>query len=202
MAAQEKKAVGRPMDDDLDGRIMEAAWHLLADKSLASLTIREIAECAGTSRPAIYRRWNSVEEVAIDAFLEQVGVAVLANAALSPPAALREYIGSLGRFIGGRVGRVIAEILGRAQSEPALMQRFHSGYLLPRRDNGRSIVLRGQKEGYFRADLDCDMIIDLYAGPIYFRAFAKHAPLDEDFTRALADLVLNTINPQPANKRR
>ena len=54
------------MDDDLDGRIMEAAWHLLADKSLASLTIREIAECAGTSRPAIYRRWNSVEEVAID----------------------------------------------------------------------------------------------------------------------------------------
>lgn len=186
------------MDDDLDGRITEAAWKLLADKPLASLTIREIAEAAGTSRPAIYRRWNSVEEVAIDAFLEQVEGAVLAVPELSPPDALREYIQSLGRFLGGRVGRVIAEILGRAQSEPALMQRFHSGYLLPRRENGRSLVIRGQKAGYFRADLDSDTIIDLYAGPIYFRAFAKHAPLDEAFTRALAELVLTTITTRPS----
>ncbi|WP_371255978.1 TetR-like C-terminal domain-containing protein [Paracoccus sp. J39] len=89
----------------------------------------------------------------------------------------------------GRVGRVIAELLGRAQSDEALMAAFHRGFLVPRRNHARELIARGRADGVFRADLDLDLIIDLYAGPIYFRAFAKHAPLDRDFAEGLARLV-------------
>jgi AcrR family transcriptional regulator len=193
MTTLEKKPSGRQLDEEIGHRVTAAAWRLLADKSLAALTIMEIADLAGTSRPAIYRRWHSVDEIAIDAVLDQVTEIVRADDTLSPPDALRTYIVSLGRFLSGRVGRAIAEILGRAQSDPDLMERFHAGFLRRRRDNARSLIERGQREGYFRADLDSELIIDLYAGPIYFRAFARHAPLDEAFTRSLAEQVLLTI---------
>lgn len=193
MTSRARKAVGRPLDNELGRRITDTAWKLLADRSLASLTISEIAECAGTSRPTIYRRWNTVEEIVIDAFLNVVEEAVLADAASSAPDALHAYILSLGQFLGGRVGSVMAEILGRAQNDPDLMERFHAEFLRKRRDNGRELVRRGQREGHFRADLDSDLIIDLYAGPLYFRAFAKHAPINDDFTHQLAELVLAAI---------
>ncbi|KGJ05990.1 transcriptional regulator, TetR family [Paracoccus halophilus] len=183
------------MDDGLGRRITDTTWQLLAEKPLATLTISEIAEGAETSRPAIYRRWNSVEEIVIDAFLSEVEGAVLADLTRHPPDALRDYIRALGRFLGGRVGRIMAEILGRAQNEPELMERFHASFLRQRRDYGRALVQRGQQAGFFRADLDSDLIIDLYAGPLYFRAFAKHAPIDDDFTDRLAEIVLIAIAP-------
>ena len=188
---------GRPQDKSLDKKITEAAWHLLSDRPLAKLTINEIATQAETSRPAIYRRWNSVEEIVIDAFLEIVKDDVPQAVATDPADALREYIPSLVRFLGSRVGQVMAEILGRAQSDPLLMEKFREGFLLPRRRHGREMVLRGQSEGVFRKELDCEMVIDLYAGPIYFRAFARHAPLDEKFARELAEQVISAIQTNP-----
>lgn len=195
MPDMSRNAAGRKLDDGLGRRITDATWQLLAEKSLASLTISEIAERAETSRPAIYRRWDSVEEIVIDAFLNEVEGAVMADATRHAPDALRDYITALGRFLGGRVGRIMAEILGRAQNDAALMERFHADFLRQRRNYGRALIRRGQKEGHFRADLDSDLIIDLYAGPLYFRAFARHAPIDDAFTGVLAETVLIAIAP-------
>ncbi|WBU64312.1 TetR/AcrR family transcriptional regulator [Paracoccus aerodenitrificans] len=199
MTAVLRNAGGRKLDDELDRRITDATWQLLAEKSLASLTISEIAETAGTSRPTVYRRWNSVEEIVIDAFLDEVEDAVMADLRGHPPDALREYITSLGRFLGGRVGRIMAEILGRAQNDPELMERFHADFLRQRRDYGRALIQHGQRKGFFRSDLDSDLIIDLYAGPLYFRAFARHAPINDAFTAELAEVVLIAIAPASDN---
>lgn len=187
------------MDDNLGRRITDAAWELLADESLATLTISQIAERAGTSRPAIYRRWKSVDEIVIEAFLREVEGAVLADQSQPAPVALREYVVSLGRFLNGRAGRVVAEILGRGQTDPELMARFQADFLEPRRNNGRALIRRGQMAGDFRSDLDSDLIIDLYAGPLYLRAFAKHATIDDEFARQLVDRVLTAIGTVPAN---
>lgn len=189
----EKKTPGRPKDDGIDRQIILATWALLEGQPLAQLTVNEIAKAAGTSRPAIYRRWRSVEEIVIDAFLSAVEDRVPSPGTIRPADALREYIRSLAHFLNGRVGRVVSEILGRAQNDDALMRAFHDGFLIRRRAHGRALIERGQAEGVFRADFDCDLIIDLYAGPIYFRAFTHHAPLDDAFTASLADAVLAAI---------
>lgn len=191
----DRKPRGRPMDEELGARVLSATWALLAEKSLSELTLNEIASAAGTSRPALYRRWNSVEAIVIDAFLAMVEDEVPTPGIAEPALALQEYIVSLARFLQGRVGRVIAELLGRAQNDDALMAAFHQGFLVPRRNHARELIERGQVAGVFRSDLDLDLIIDLYAGPIYFRAFAKHAPLDRDFADGLARLVTDTLRP-------
>ncbi|RXJ72761.1 hypothetical protein CS022_14090 [Veronia nyctiphanis] len=184
---------GRPRNDELNTQIKQAAWELLAQRPLAELTINEIAARAETTRPAVYRRWSRVEDIVIDAFLDAVSESVPSPKASEPSEQLHEYILLLCNFVNSWAGRVIAEILGRAQSDPQLMTKFQEVFLMPRRGHASEIIKRGQDSGCFRTDLEMDFIIDLYAGPIYFRAFSHHAELDQSFAEQLADVVLKTL---------
>lgn len=194
----EDKARGRPMDAALDRQITDAAWDLVRDSSLSAVTIQQIAKRAGVSRPAIYRRWGSAPEIVIAAFLQVVEDAVPMPVDNDPARALRAYIASLVGFLSGPVGRIIAELLGRAQGDAHLLAEFHDKFLTLRRAHGRALIESGQRSGHFRRDLATDAIIDLYAGPIYFRAFSRHGPLDRAFADDLATLVLAALRPDAA----
>lgn len=187
---EDTKPRGRPRQKKLDRRIIGAAWQLMDEKPLAGISVKEIAERAGTTRAAVYRRWSSVERVAIDAFLDAVEHQVPKPTTAYPPDALKELVVSLARFLNGRTGRAIVEILGRAQANPELLSAFHDGFFKPRRNLGRSIILQGQEEGHFRRDIESELIVDMYAGPMYLRAFAKHAALDEAFAESLVEQLL------------
>jgi len=185
--------VGRPRDASLDQKTMDATWDLLQERPLAKLTIQEIAERAGTTRPAIYRRWNSIDEIVIDAFLNSISEKVIIPEDYDPPDQFRFYVKKLTAVLNSGTGRVIAEIVGRAQSDPDLMARFKSGFLVPRRLHGYQIIERGQALGVFRSDLPPNLVMDLYAGPIYYRAFFQLEAADEAYAEQLADSVLAVL---------
>ena len=48
---------GRPRDARIDSAVLDAAAALLGEVGYADLTVAAIADRAGTSRPAVYRRW-------------------------------------------------------------------------------------------------------------------------------------------------
>jgi AcrR family transcriptional regulator len=48
---------GRPRDTRIDRAVLDAAAGLLPEVGYADLTVAAIADRAGTSRPAVYRRW-------------------------------------------------------------------------------------------------------------------------------------------------
>jgi AcrR family transcriptional regulator len=49
--------IGRPRDRRIDGAVLGAARELLEEVGYLQLTIGAIAERAGTTKPAVYRRW-------------------------------------------------------------------------------------------------------------------------------------------------
>lgn len=51
------REIGRPRDARIDGAVLDAATELLLEVGYADLTVAAIADLAGTSRPAVYRRW-------------------------------------------------------------------------------------------------------------------------------------------------
>jgi AcrR family transcriptional regulator len=51
--------IGRPRDPRIDGAVIDATVVLLGETGYASLSVDAIARRAGTSKPAIYRRWPS-----------------------------------------------------------------------------------------------------------------------------------------------
>lgn len=199
VSSPQAQRAGRQMDQELTQRVIAAVTDLLAEKSLAELTMNDIAVKADTSRPAIYRRWGSIEEIALAALLEMAEEQAPTPKTGNPPDQLRDYILTLAQFVGGKPGEIIAEILGRAQGNPDLMELLRIAYLAPRRTHVEQIIRRGQEAGCFRRDLKVDTILDLYAGPIYFRAFTRHSRFDDEFARDLADKVLTAIRvPRPA----
>jgi AcrR family transcriptional regulator len=51
--------LGRPRDPRIDGSVLRATVELLGTSGYAGLSVDAIAKRAGTSKPAIYRRWPS-----------------------------------------------------------------------------------------------------------------------------------------------
>lgn len=60
-----------PTWDESDARILERAAALIATRGTARLTIAELARQARVSRPTIYRRWASSDEVVRATLLRQ-----------------------------------------------------------------------------------------------------------------------------------
>src|ERR1700745_3279406 len=51
--------IGRPRDPRIDTAVLRATVDLLGETGYAELSVDAIARRAGTSKPAIYRRWPS-----------------------------------------------------------------------------------------------------------------------------------------------
>lgn len=60
-----------PAWDDTDVHILEQASSIIAARGTARLTIAELARESQVSRPTIYRRWSSTDEVVRAALLRQ-----------------------------------------------------------------------------------------------------------------------------------
>lgn len=50
--------LGRPREARIDDAVLAATSALLAERGYAGFSLADVAERAGTSRPAIYRRWS------------------------------------------------------------------------------------------------------------------------------------------------
>ncbi|MBJ7383236.1 MAG: helix-turn-helix transcriptional regulator, partial [Mycolicibacterium sp.] len=58
---------GRPRDPRIDAAILEATADLLVEIGYANLTMAAVAEKAGTTKTALYRRWSSKAELVHEA---------------------------------------------------------------------------------------------------------------------------------------
>ncbi|WP_299736444.1 TetR/AcrR family transcriptional regulator [uncultured Roseobacter sp.] len=184
---------GRPMDPQVHKAILSAAIKLLETQCVGELTIKGIADAAGVTRPAIYRRWSTPTEIALDAFLETAEREIPFQDGSDPIKALTAHILAMTRFMRSQRGRVVTELLGAAQSDPELLALFRERFLEQRRKLGRVLFQNGIDQGAFHTGLDIDLAIDLYAGPIYHRALAGHETLTDAFAERLADYVLHAI---------
>src|SRR6202051_4483176 len=56
-------AAGRPRDPRIDASILRAAAELLVEIGYSNVTMAAVAERAGTTKTALYRRWSSKAEL-------------------------------------------------------------------------------------------------------------------------------------------
>ena len=76
--AQGKVGAGRPRDPDIDIAVLTSVRNLLASHGYEAMSVVAVAEEAGTTRQAIYRRWPTKADLATAA------VAGLSQAAARP----------------------------------------------------------------------------------------------------------------------
>lgn len=185
------KELGRPRDRRIDGAVLAATVELLGTSGYAALSVDAIAQRAGTSKPAIYRRWPSK--------------AHLVHEAAFPISAATELpdTGSLGRDIREMLRRTVTvlstpaaraalpgllgEMAADSTLHAALLERFAD--VLTRGLGDRLAAARDE----VRPDVTAEDLTEMVAGVALLGALALGRQLDDDWVERHATLILKGI---------
>jgi AcrR family transcriptional regulator len=187
-----KRLPGRPRDESVDARVVAAALSLVADEGLAALTMESIASTAGVSKSTIYRRWNTKEEIVVDA------VATIAHAVeVSDTGDLRHDLlsavdGLRALVSDTRAGEVFPWLVSEIASRSDIGILYFTTVVHPRRRAIASVIETARDRGEIRADLDIETAVDLLTGPIILRRMAGNIESSpSDWTTTVVDSLLN-----------
>ena len=186
--------IGRPRDPRIDGAVLQATVDLLGEAGYAELSVDAIAWRAGTSKPAIYRRWPSKAHLVHEAVFpinsgtELPDTGSLADdvremvrrtvAVLTTPAARAA--------LPGLVGEMAADLTLHA----ALLERF--GGILSRGLTDRLNEALARNE--IRADVTAAELSEALGGITFLALLTRGAALDEAWVERTATLLLRGIS--------
>jgi AcrR family transcriptional regulator len=194
---------GRPRSLQARRAILKAAYELLADGGLSSVTIEGIAARAGVGKPTIYRTWPNAHAVVMAALMESDDSGESTAAAQPAPtpnersssalAALRAQIHEVARIFGAPLGRSVTLMIAAAEPDTELSKAFRNHFILARRNEGRAFLADAMSKGEIRRDLDIDVALDLIYAPVFYRLLMGHAPLTSRFMDDVLNLALEGI---------
>lgn len=189
-------ATGRPRDAAIDADVLDAALAELGAKGLAAFSLAAVAEAAGTTRPAIYRRWKGKTDLVIDA--------VAKLAATDPPAPTGEpradlvlELADFAHCIQAAGALPLAGLMLSDEVDPEVRAAYLERIVAPRRARLRAILAAGVAAGELDADADLEVAGSFLTGSWYaFHVAAR--PVPRDWPQRVADLVWAACARRPA----
>jgi AcrR family transcriptional regulator len=191
-SSQAPKRRGRPPRSEAvsHGRIIEAVFELMRERSLDDVSIEEIAHRAGVGKPTIYKWWPNKAALLLDMFKERVVPHFPVNSTATAEEAIRQQAKELVRLLNGTFGKVSAQIIAEGQSDPTVIADYRENYVRMRRNLTIPVIERGYASGEFKRRVEPHLLIDMIYGPIYYRLLVRYLPLDQQFIDDLLDHVL------------
>ncbi|ATO64856.2 TetR/AcrR family transcriptional regulator [Mycobacterium avium subsp. hominissuis] len=178
---------GRPRDPRIEGAVLSATVELLAETGYAGLLVSAIAERAGTSKPAIYRRWPSKAHLVHEAVFP-IGSATELPDTGSLPDDLREMVSRSMVFLTTPAARAaLPGLVGEMAADPtlhsALLERF-AGVI----GGGLTELLgRAAARGEVRSDVTAAELTDAIAGITLMGLLTRVTALDSGLGEAWVD---------------
>ncbi len=159
----ETPSAGRPRDPRIGAAILQAAADLLVEVGYSNLTISAVAERAGTTKTALYRRWSSKAELVHEAAFPTTPTAIQ-----TPPgdiaADLRAMIEEARQVFTSSVVRaalpgLIADMSADAALSDLVRERFSDLF-----GAVRTRLYAAIDRGEVRAGVDPDRLVELIGG--------------------------------------
>jgi AcrR family transcriptional regulator len=189
---------GRPRDPDIDTAVLAAAQRHLAVYGYDAMSVVAVAEEAGTTRQALYRRWPTKADLATAA------IASIAQAAERPDTddPYADLVTELVAFHTG-VTRPNGINLAGSMLQDAADDRLRSLYreriVKPRRTRLRHILQRAVDLGLASPDADIDYAVATCTGTLYALQLAGQ-PLPKTWPHRTAALVWRAIGATPPDR--
>jgi AcrR family transcriptional regulator len=190
------RSPGRPRDNAVRERILNAGLDLLQEVGFANTTCDAIAERSGASKATIYRWWPNKVAVLIDGFVERL----TPQLPIHDVSTLEEYVKANVRqftqVLMGDNGRLFAAVIAAAQSDQDVQSAFLSHWIKPRRALFRKLLERYHSQGLLPANYDFDQVLDVMYGPLMFLLMVRHGDLTLAYAESLANMVLHGLQPR------
>ncbi|MFJ5206809.1 TetR/AcrR family transcriptional regulator [Streptomyces nigra] len=187
-----ERGPGRPREERVTGAVLSAVVELVTEQGMGAVTMDAVAARAGVSKPAIYRRWPTKQDLVIAAAESRIGV-------LSVPD-LGDFRAELRVVLTARLeayrmpgsDRLLAGLIGAA-AEVGADRAEYARYTERITSETRRILERGVARGDVRADIDVRAAATLVAAPLLFRLIGEREVPDSQFVDALVDLVARAV---------
>ncbi|WP_149359560.1 TetR/AcrR family transcriptional regulator [Lolliginicoccus suaedae] len=180
---------GRPRDRNLDSAILTATLELLAERGYLELSLEEVAHRAGTSRPAIYRRWPGRAPLALAAIADRLDTP-------APPdtgCTLCDLSEGIEVFLAAyRTIRpdVLSSVFADCSAEPSLRDLYIEAIVEPPRRAVAHTLDIAIERGDIRSDADRDGLLDMLASVVHYRAVFQSRHLTEEDAAAVVETLL------------
>jgi AcrR family transcriptional regulator len=181
--------VARPRDRQIDAALHEATLDVLKRSGYGGLTLEDVARSAGTTKPAIYRRWRGRQQLVLAALGERLGQARAPDTGCTLcdlDECLKLFVAAFRRIPPGVIGPLFADCAGDRELRAAFMTTLFD----PPRAAVKETLDRAYARGDLRDDVDLDMVLDLIGSFVHYRALFGHAPTsDIEIERAVEALL-------------
>ncbi|MET8951142.1 TetR/AcrR family transcriptional regulator C-terminal ligand-binding domain-containing protein [Streptomyces sp. NPDC004393] len=193
-ASRVRRGRGRRPAAEVRADALEAAGALLLEGGMGPFTIEAVADKAGVSKTTIYKWWPSKGALALDGYFHAVESALTfpdsGDIEADLTAQLRAFVHVVTRT---PAGRVIAELIGQAQTDPDLAAALLKRYSGPRRELAVETMLRARSRGQLRADVDPEVLVDQLWGACYHRLLMPNLPLTEEFAVSVVANLMHGV---------
>jgi AcrR family transcriptional regulator len=187
---------GRPRSAAIDEAVLTAVRRQLSEGGYASLSFAAVAEEAGTTRPAVYRRWATKAALAESAMASYpTGDPPVPAAAEAPSDPFADLVAELEDFRHGvsRPGRLsLVGTMLQTTTAPDAAARYQARVIAPRRTRLRAILERAAAEGAIDGDADLEVAVTMLTGSWYARCLAGDREPD-DWPRRVAGLAWRAL---------
>jgi AcrR family transcriptional regulator len=181
---------GRPRDPRIDAAILAATAGLLVDIGYAHLTMAAVAERAGTTKTALYRRWSSKADLIHEAAFPSAPTALeapygdIADDVRAMIGAARDVFTS--PLVRAALPGLIADMAVDPDLNARVMRRFSDVF-----DAVRSRVAEGVERGEVHAGVDPDRLVEVIGGATLLRLlFAPEVDLDDHWVAQTTAIVV------------
>ena len=185
---------GRPRDPRIDDAVLRATVELLAETGYQGLAVSAIAARAGTSKPAIYRRWPSKAHLVHEAVFP-IGTATEIPDTGSLPDDLREMVCRTMAFLTTPAATsALPGLVGEMAADPslhsALLERFAgliAGGLAERLETAAAA-------GEVRSGVTAAELAEAIGGITLLGLLTRPAELDDAWVDRTTTLLLKGIH--------
>src|SRR3954447_15591369 len=145
-------SVGRPRDPHIDAALLDATVAELDRSGYVGLTLEAVARRAGTTKPAIYRRWPTRQQLVLSALGGRLGAAKAPDTGCTLcdlDECLKVFVAAFRRMPPGVIGPLFAECAGDRDLRAAFMTTLFD----PPRAAVRDTLERALARGDLRSDV-------------------------------------------------
>lgn len=183
---------GRPRDAHIDAAVLEATLDVLDEDGYGGLTIAGVARRAGTTTPAIYRRWPTRQHLVLAALVARLEAAQAPNTGCSLcdlNECLEVFIAAFDRLPPEVIGPLFAE----CAADPDLRAAFMAALFAPPRAAVAHTLELALARGDLREDADLELTIDLLGSLVHYRVLFGHAPTSSEAIERAVEALLRGI---------
>ncbi len=182
------------MQPQVTAAIRAAAFAELAEVGYGKLSMEAVARRAGVSKPTLYRRWPSKQQLVLALVTETANTAAETPDTGSVRGDLRVFLEITAAGLSHPLAaRIVPDLLAEAVRTPELAEALQSGLAEQRRERVAELLRRGVDRGELPADLNIALALDFTIAPLFWRQMVGGDATDPDYLDELTEMILSAF---------